>query len=137
MPNSKTKIPTGDSKEDVYIRRAIIVERLAPLIGKSVPCGAFHGKKAKIEFDSVDETATHAAKRYESTLAALRIEEALKIAVSIKKDKPKSKKQKKMGFVKIHELEASLDNLGSVKIIVGERKNKMIVHYCITKKKNN
>lgn len=45
-----------------------------------------------------------------------------------------SKKQKKMGFTKIYELEAVLDDLGKVKIIVGERKIKMIIHYCITKK---
>ena len=30
-------IPTGSSREEVYIRRAIIVEELSPLIGTSVP----------------------------------------------------------------------------------------------------
>lgn len=39
-----------------------------------------------------------------------------------------------MYFMKIYELKATLDNLGEVKIIVGERKNKRIIHYCITKK---
>lgn len=135
MPTSKTKIPTGDSKEDVYIRRAIIVERLAPLIGKSVPCGAFHGKKVKFLFNSIDETAARAAQRYESTLAALRVVEALKKSVLVKTDGPHSNKQKKMEFTKVHELSAILKNIGEVKIIVGERRNKRIIHYCITKKK--
>lgn len=40
-----------------------------------------------------------------------------------------------MYFSKIHELKATLENIGDVKIIVGERNNKRIIHYCITKKK--
>lgn len=37
-------IPTGSSREEVYIRRAIIVEELSPLIGTSVPCGMYFTK---------------------------------------------------------------------------------------------
>ena len=134
MPTSKTKIPTGDSKEDVYIRRAIIVERLYPLIGKSVPCGAFKGQQVKFEFASIDETATHAAKYYDSTLAALRVVDALKRSVLVKTDNPQSNKQKKMNFKKVHELSSYLKNIGEIKRIVGERSNTKIIHYCITKK---
>ncbi len=36
-------IPTGSCREDVYIRRDIIVRYLSPLIGKSIPCNAFNG----------------------------------------------------------------------------------------------
>ena len=135
MATAKTKIPTGDSKEDVYVRRAIIVERLYPLKGKSVSCGAFNGKSVKFEFASIDETATHAAKHYESTLAALRVVEALEKSVLVKTDIPQSNKQKKMNFKKVHELSSSLKNIGEIKIIVGERSNAKIIHYCITKKK--
>ena len=127
-------IPKGDSREYVYIRRAIIVERLAPLIGTSVPCPAFQGKKVEFLFDSIDETATHAAKQYASTLAALRIVEALQKAKFVKTDKPHSHKQRKMGFEKIYELSAYLKSIGNVKIIVGEKRNSRIIHYCITKK---
>ena len=42
-----------------------------------------------------------------------------------------------MKFIKIHELASALKGIGNVKIIVGERANKKIIHYCITKKKNN
>ena len=129
-------IPKGDNREDVYIRRAIIVERLAPLIGTSVPCPAFQGKKVEFLFDSIDETATRASKHYESTLAALRVIEALKKAALAKTDAPHSNKQKKMRFKKVHELQSKLSGLGSVKIIVGERNNGLIIHYCITKKQD-
>ena len=131
----KNPIPKGNSEEDVNKRNEIIVECLLPLINKHVDCNAFVKDKVKFEFRSIDETACHASKRYESKLAALRIEEALKNAVFVKRDVPKSQKQKKkMGFTKIYELKSFLEDLGEVKIIVGERKNKKIIHYCITKK---
>lgn len=135
MVATKTNIPTGDSKEDVYVRRVIIVESLYPLNGKSVPCGAFKGKKVEFLFNSIDETAARTARRYESTLAALRVVEALKISSLVKTDEPHSNKQRKMEFTKVHELSAFLENIGEVKIIIGERRNKRIIHYCITKKK--
>ena len=132
MPTKKA-IPTGDTKEDVYIRRAIIVERLAPLIGTSVPCKAFGNKRVEFIFASIDETAAHAAKTYKSTLAALRIVEALKKATLINTDTPHSNKQRKMGFKKVHTLDGFLNRLGKVKIVVGEKGNTRIRHYCITK----
>ena len=127
-------IPKGNNKEDVYIRRAIIVEHLAPLIGTSVPCAAFAPKQVKIVFASIDETATHAAKRYDSTCAVLQLKRLLSSASLVKTTAPHSNKQKKMGFVKVHELSALGGKFGEVKIIVGERKNTHIVQYCLTKK---
>ncbi len=127
------KIPAGISKEDVYIRRAIIVERLAPLIGKGFPCRAFKQSRVEFVFASIDETATHAAKRYESTLAALRIVEALRNAILVNTTNPHSNRQRKMNFVKVHELNSILDGIGEVKIFVGERKNMRILQYSITK----
>ena len=85
-------------------------------------------------YNSVDETATRASQRYESTLAAIRLVEALRESSLVKIDIPKDKQKKKMYFVKIYELKAILTNLGEVKIIVGERNNKRMIHYCITKK---
>lgn len=127
-------IPTGSSREEVYIRRAIIVETLSPLIGTSVPCGAFKGKNVEILYNSVDETATRASQRYESTLAAIRLVEALRESSLVRIDIQKDKQKKKMYFTKVYELKATLTNLGEVKIIVGERNNKRMIHYCITKK---
>ena len=85
-------------------------------------------------YNSVDETATRASQRYESTLAAIRLVEALRESSLVRIDIPKDKQKKKMYFVKIYELKAILTNLGEVKIIVGERNNKRMIHYCITKK---
>ena len=128
-------IPIGSCREDVYARRNIIVETLSPLIGMSIPCGAFNGKGVEILYNSVDETATRAARSYNSTLAALRIVEAIEKSSFVKIDIPNAKQKKKMYFVKIYELKATLADLGDVKIIVGERNNKRIIHYCITHKK--
>ena len=61
MVATKTNIPTGDNREDVYVRRAIIVESLYLLKGKSIPCGAFKGRKVEFHFNSIDETAARAA----------------------------------------------------------------------------
>ena len=52
----------------------------------------------------------------------------------LRKKTVKNKQKKKMYFTKIYELRATLTNLGEVKIIVGERNNKRMIHYCITKK---
>lgn len=127
-------IPTGTTKEDVYVRRAIIVERLYPLIGTSVPCRAFGKRKVNFVFESIDETATRGAKTYESTLAALRIVEALKKATFVKYDNVQSNKQKKMRFMRVVILQSFLSSIGEVKIVVGERRNSCILQYSITKK---
>ena len=129
------QIPLGNCREDVYIRRTIIFESLSHLIGKRIPCSAFHGKEVEIIYNSVDETATRASQRYESTLAALRIVETIEKSSLVKTDIPNTKQKKKMYFTKIYELKATLTDLGDVKIIVGERNNKRIIHYCITCKK--
>ena len=128
-------IPKGTDKESVYVRRAIIISQLSVLIGQSVKCPAL-GKNVEVEFvfDSIDETATRAAQRYESTLAALKVKEAIRKSTFVKNDVPKSNKQRKMRFVKMIELESTLSNIGTVKIMVGERKTKRVLHYCITKK---
>ena len=65
---------------------------------------------------------------------AIRLVEALRESSLVRIDIPKDKQKKKMYFVKIYELKATLTNLGEVKIIVGERNNKRMIHYCITKK---
>ena len=128
------KIPKGISKEEVYERRAIIIDKLQHLIGTSVRCKALKNQLVHFDFYSIEETATHASKKYESTLAALNVTKAISNAVYIRRDKPHSKNQIKMRFKEIVELSAELKDIGIVKIIVGQRRNKKFVHYCITKK---
>lgn len=134
MNKDNPSIPQGTDKESTYIRRAIIVEHLWKLIGTSVRCKAFHPRKVEFIPTSIDETATHASKNRESTLAALHVVEALKNATIVRKTPPHSQRQKKMNMKTIYELSARLPHIGEVKIIVGERANRRILHYCITKK---
>lgn len=128
------KIPKGITKEEVYERRAIIIEELQHLIGTAVRCKALKNQLVHFDFYSIDETATHASKKYESTLAALNVTKAISNAVYIRRDRPHSKNQIKMRFNEIVELAAELKDIGIVKIIIGQRRNKKYVHYCITKK---
>jgi hypothetical protein len=128
------KIPKGITKEEVYERRTIIIEELQHLIGTAVRCKALKNQLVHFDFYSIDETATHASKKYESTLAALNVTKAISNAVYIRRDKPHSKNQIKMRFNEIVELAAELKDIGIVKIIIGQRRNKKYVHYCITKK---
>ncbi len=127
-------IPKGTDKESVYVRNAIIVSELIRLKGTGVPCSAL-GKDVEFVSDSIRETAVHASKNYYSTLAALRVVEAIGKAKYVKEDKPKQGKQTAMKFVKTHQLKTFLSGVGEVKMIVGERNNKRIFHYCITAKK--
>ena len=100
------KIPKGITKEEVYERRAIIIEELQHLIGTAVRCKALKNQLVHFDFYSIDETATHASKKYESTLAALNVTKAISNAVYIRRDKPHSKNQIKMRFNEIVELAA-------------------------------
>lgn len=118
----------------VEARREAIKKYLANLKGKTIECPAL-GKNVDIVAGSIRETAVHAAKSERSTLAVFRIEEAINKAKYVKLHAPKQGKQSSMNFIKVHELKAFLSGIGEVKIIVGERQNKRILHYCITAKK--
>lgn len=132
----RVRIPRGEEKDEVYKRKEILMRELMPLIGTKVKCPALGNSDVELHFLSIDETTTHAAKRYASTLVALRIEEAIKNAKFVKTDKPKNNRQKKMfHFQKLYELRGRLKEVGEYKLMVGERKNKRILHYCITSKK--
>jgi hypothetical protein len=128
------KIPKGISKEEVYERRAIIIDKLQHLIGTSIRCKALKNQLVHFDFYSIDETATHASKKYESTLAALNVTKAISNAVYIKRSRPESRKQHKRGFEEMIELSSKLTDIGYVKIMIGQKKNKKLMHYCITKK---
>lgn len=128
------KIPKGTSKEEVYERRAIIIENLQHLIGTAIRCKALNNQLVHFDFYSIDETATHASKRYESTLAALKVTKAISNAKFVGISKTHSKRQIKRGFTQMIELSAELNGIGIVKIVVGNKKNQQLLHYCITKK---
>lgn len=138
MTAKRIRIPKGEEKEDVYKRKEILIKELLPLIGKKVKCPALDNRDVEFIFLSIDETAARAAKRYQSTLVALRVKEAIRVAKFVKSDMPKNNKQKnKMKFQKMYELKGSLSEVGEYKLMIGEKKNKRILHYCITKKRTN
>lgn len=126
---AKAPIPRGTGKADVYLRRAIIVGHLWQLVGTGVPCKAFGGRQVEFNADSVKETATHAAKSYPSTLAALRVAEALGKAELARSSRPDTATQRRMKLRAMHELSATLAGIGPVKIMVGERAGRRILHY--------
>ena len=134
----RVRIPRGEEKEDVYRRKEILIRELLPLIGTKVKCPALDNRDVEFIFFSIDETATHAARRYQSTLVALHVKEAIRVAKFVKSDTPKETRQKrKMKFQKIYELKGELKGIGEYRLMVGERKNKRVLHYCITSKKAN
>ena len=102
------------------------------MIGTKVKCPALDNRDVEFIFYSIDETAT----RYQSTLVALHVKEAIKVAKFVKSDTPKETRQKKkMKFQKIYELKGELKGIGEYRLMVDERKNKRVLHYCITSKK--
>ena len=138
MATKRVGIPRGEEKEDVYKRKEILIRELLPLIGTKVKCPALNNRDVEFIFYSIDETATRAARRYQSTLVALHVKEAIKVAKFVKTDTPKDNKQKnKMKFQKMYELKGTLKEVGEYKLMVGEKKNKRVLHYCITSKRTN
>ena len=129
MAKKSPNIPVGNSIDDVYAGRDYIVNKLQHLIGSSIRCKALRAQKVHFDFYSIDETATHAAKRYESTLAALKVTKAISNAKIVGSSQAKSNKQKKLGFVLMVELSAELKDVGNVKIVIGRKSNKQYLHY--------
>lgn len=134
MAAKNSKIPQGNSKEEVYARRDYIINKLQHLIGTSIRCAALNNQKIHFDYYSIDETATHASKSYVSTKGALNITKAICSAKFVKTHSTHSKRQAKRGFIEMIELSAEIKNIGTLKIIVGRKKNMQVFHYCVTKK---
>ena len=60
----RVRIPRGEEKDEVYTRKEILMRELMPLIGTKVKCPALGNREVELHFLSIDETTTHAAKRY-------------------------------------------------------------------------
>ena len=108
MAAKNSKIPQGNSKEEVYARRDYIINKLQHLIGTSIRCAALNNQKNHFDYYSIDETATHAPKSYESTKGALNITKAICSAKFVKTHSTHSKRQAKRGFIEMIELSAEI-----------------------------
>lgn len=86
------EIPRGNSREEIKARRQIIKDFYAAWIAehpdKKVWNQSLHAY-IHVKFQSINETAGHAALSYKSTFAVLNLNEVLKEAVITEKRTPK------------------------------------------------
>lgn len=123
----KSEIPTGKSKADIEERRKIIVSALQEYRNKNIYCPCL-GADVYVSRDGISETAHHAAKRIESTKAALDLKNAIMGASFVGFDVPKENKQKnRFHFECVFHLKYK-----NYKLIVGVQKKGKVLHYCIT-----
>lgn len=131
------KIPTGISKEDVKKREEIIYNFYDQWfkVNPTKKVYNIHLKEyINVRYISVNETARHAAKQYLSTLAVLQLDSILATAKQFgaqRSIKEGVKNQRK--FSKMIEMRCNLAGIGTIKLIVGIKKqSKEKVQYCIT-----
>lgn len=132
-PNRKL-IPKGTDKQAKTMRRGIIISFLSQFKGMKLFCPCLN-KNVEFNTTSVKETAVHASNSYESTLLVLDIEKAIILANKpLNSEKqPDTNTQLKERYTKMYILNGVLKGK-KYKLVIGERKNKRIFHYCITKK---
>lgn len=125
-------IPKGSTEADFLQRKKIIKTALKPLSGKNVRCPALDNNPVTISPKSIEETAHHAAKSYQSTLAALDLVHQIETASFFKYWLPKDNRQiKAFGFEFVIELHGELG--GKVtKLMVGVKITAKYMHYSIT-----
>ena len=126
------KIPEENTKEAIDIRRKIISTQLSKLIDKSIYCPCL-GVKVIVVRKSITEIATWASRRFESTVAAIDLENQLRIARFYAKTDPKPGQKKRFKFISMYELHGTL-NAKTTKIMVGVRNCGTYLQYCITVK---
>ena len=130
-------IPTGNNKEDLKEREAIITSYYVEWNRNNPEHRVFNddlNDYIYVTYLSLDETRRHAAKRHQSTQAVLQLDTILRTAKRVGKPlpiKPGSKNQK--NFSKMLRMECQLDEFGIVKLLVGiKKKTGEMVQYCIT-----
>lgn len=129
-------IPTGNDLDSINIRRKIIYyfyqkwKRENPLMRRY----NFSLKEfINVRHISIDETSSHASKRYLSTLAVLQLDSILTYAVRKKVTISKASVKNQRMFEKIIIMEYMCPGIGKIKLTVGVRKSTHEkVQYCIT-----
>jgi hypothetical protein len=117
-------IALGNTPEDMKKRKRYIIDFYANWIVAN-PTKHIYNKSLnsfiEVKFLSIQETASKAAIRYESTLAVTHLTEILENAVTKgKPQKPKSDNVKQKRFSKIFVMEHNKKEVGKIKLIVGE-----------------
>lgn len=129
------EIPTGNSPDDIDIRRRLISKfyhewkELNPLQKRfNLSLKEF----INIRFVSITETCTHASKNYLSTLAVLQLDAILTNAKRIATVKAKANGNQKQ-FDKMIIMQYECVGIGLVKMTVGiRRRTHEKIQYCIT-----
>lgn len=132
-------IPKGNTEADITARERIVWNMYDCWCAEN-PTKKQRNSKLKSEIevtaDSIHETTHHAGKSYKTALAFYYLDFVLKNAEEVRKDIPKSNRQKKLvrgGYM----LEMKLDNINSpivkkVKMMVGVRRNGNKTMYSLT-----
>jgi len=130
------KIPRGQSKEDIKIRKKIIMDFYAHW-NASNPNKRVYNTDLKdfiyVRFLSIQETAEHASLQYKSTKAITYLTEILEFATLKIKTEPKIGVSNQKRFEKIVIMDYNKAGLGRLKLTVGVlRGSKQYIQYCIT-----
>ena len=130
------EIPQGQTKEDVKIRKKIIMDFYAQW-NASNPNKRIYNADLKnfiyVRFLSMQETAEHASLQYKSTKAITYLTEILELATLKTRTKPKAEVSNQKRFAEIVIMEYNKAGLGKLKLTVGVlRGSKQYIQYCIT-----
>lgn len=135
MDYSNIIVPIGDAKEDILARKRIIYDFYLEWRKENPTQRKFNlslKDYINIRHISVDETCTHAAKRYESTLAVLQLDGILVNARKVTTVRAKSNSNQSM-FKQMIIMEHCCPGIGRVKMTVGIRRKTLDkIQYCIT-----
>jgi len=135
-------IALGGSPEDMKSRKRFITDFYANWIIAN-PTKRIFNKSLKnfieVRFLSIQETASKAAIRYESTVAVTYLTEILENALTIGEPQaPKKGNMKQKRFAKIHIMGYAKEDCGKIKLTVGElRGSGLKIQYCITAIEND
>ena len=129
-------IPQGQTKEDVKIRRKIIMDFYAQWNASNPAKRVYNadlGDFIYVRFLSIQETAEHASLHYKSTKAVTYLTEILELAIVKTRTKPQAEVSNQKRFEEIIIMEYNKTGLGKLKLTVGVlRGSKQHIQYCIT-----
>ena len=132
----KMIIPIGESKDDINIRKQIILNYYHSWKQENPTLRRYNiwlKDYINIRNISINETSYRAAKSYLSTLAVLQLDAILTTARKTKTALAKPNNDNQKQFNKMILMECTLPGIGVVKLIVGiKRRSLEKVQYCIT-----
>jgi hypothetical protein len=138
--NNQTEIPSGQTKEELQIRKKFIKDFYA-IWNAANPTKHVYNIALKdfisVRFLSIQETSLLAALSYKSTLAVTYLTEILEKAKVKERVKPKPNNQNQKRFSEMIIMMYDKKEFGAIKLTVGVlKKKKKKIQYCITAMEN-